>query len=76
VTAAAEGVWALRNNIRPADFAHTMGWSYGYAYNVIRNRDYKFVPSGYGKFILKYGLKAFEEITKIANVDLSQGGVG
>jgi hypothetical protein len=62
------GVWAKRNNVRPIDFMHAMGWSYNYTWRVLRNRD-RFVPAAFGDFVLAYGVKALLSLFEIAGVD-------
>ena len=69
------GVWAKRNNVTPIKFSRAMNWSYTYAYGVIRNKPYKFVPAAWGEFVLAFGLKALEDLFKIAGVN-PNGGEG
>lgn len=62
------GVWAKRNNVTPARFRDEMGWSYNYAWRVLRGRD-RFSEAAWGKFILVYGLNSLAELFRIAGVD-------
>ena len=64
------GVWAKRNKIRPVDLEDKMGWSYNYAWRILRGKD-PFSKSAWGKFITVFGLATFQEIADIAKVDLS-----
>jgi len=62
------GVWAKRNNVTPTQFKAKMGWSYNYAWRVLRGR-YSFSEAAWGKFIRVYGLNELVELFRIAGVD-------
>lgn len=61
-------VWGKRNNIRPIQFCAKMGWSYNYAFRVLRGHD-RFTPAAWGKFLKAYGREALAELLDKAGVD-------
>jgi len=58
-------VWRKRYNIRPIDFSKNMGWSYNYAYKVLRG-EYDFGEASWGRFINSYGFEEFTRLVEIA----------
>lgn len=64
------GIWAKRNNITPRQFEEKMGWRYNHAFNVLRGK-YPFSPEAWGKFIKAFGVEAFQEVARIAKVELA-----
>jgi hypothetical protein len=63
-------VWALRNNVRARKIQDKTGWTYNHAWRVLRGID-PFSPAAWGTFIKAFGLEAFQEIARIARVDLT-----
>lgn len=61
-------IWAKRKNLRPVDFQKSMGWSYSYAYTVIKGIN-KFKAASWGPFIQAYGMNALDDIFVIADID-------
>lgn len=61
-------IWAKKNNIRPMDLRRDTGWSEQHCYRLFTGKD-KFGHSALGLFTLVYGVKALEDILRMAKVD-------
>jgi len=48
--------WAAENEVRPVDFAETMGYSDTHAWTLLRGEKH-FTTEALGRFVLRYGLK-------------------
>jgi len=67
--------WAFTNDITPKEFQKRMGYQfYSHAWNVVaRKGNGKFSDKAWGRFIWAFGIGAFREVIKIANLDLETG---
>lgn len=62
-------VWAKRKQIRPADFARAMGWSYNHAWRVLNKGD-AFTLAACGQFAFAFGMETLTELFRIAGLNL------
>lgn len=57
--------WVKKNKISINDFAAEMGYSYAYAWTVLRGKG-KFTAESFGRFVFAYGLQSGQEIMALA----------
>jgi hypothetical protein len=57
--------WAKKNEIEINEFRQAMGYTYAYAWNLLRGKA-KFTAGSYGRFCLAFGLEAGQELMELA----------
>jgi hypothetical protein len=59
-------VWAMKNKIRPRDFARRMGYTPAYGWSLLRGTAPVTIPT-IGLFLLRYGINAAGELLELFN---------
>ena len=57
-------VWAMKNKIRPRDFARKMGYTPAYGWSLLRGTAPVTIPT-IGLFLLRYGINAAGELLEL-----------
>jgi len=65
--------YCFRSGISVREFQDKMGWaSYQHAWNVVSPKGKgRFSAAAWGRFLIAFGLEAFESVCKIARVELN-----
>jgi hypothetical protein len=57
--------WAKKNDIGIKDFHQKTGYTYTYAWDLLRGKA-EFTTEGYGRFCIAFGLAAGQELMELA----------